>query len=369
MVDNKLHSTKLADNILAAVTNYLAPNYLTLPLTSEVESALRGQIEGLLESGPFDNTKPQNRRVTILRADLRGFEVMAETYAATMVMELLNRFFGIMTEVIVAHGGIIDKLLGDSMVVLFGAHDQQPGDDVEQAIACAVRMQHAMSAFNAQNVSIGLPDLYLGVGINTGSVVVGPVGSRHRRDYMAIGDEVNLASRIEAHSLRGQILISENTFALSQGYVLVNEPNRVLVKGRTKSVNLYELIGTTKPRSMMVPRREGRKSHRVAVIMPCDFQVLNQPATTGRNVHRGQVLDISYRGMQIICPQQLEPGTDLKLALSLELFANATTDIYARVVHSVTVENGFQCSVEFTSLSPAGQLRIKQFVDSQVGRR
>ena len=365
MANNAVLSATLTDKLLDAVSGHLKH-----PFGLHDNLVLRQEIDTLLNAeNKLRHEKPQNRRVTIMRADLRGFEVMAETYSAAMVMDLLNRFLGIMTEVIVAHDGIIDKLMGDSILVLFGAGDRQSGDGVEQAIACAVRMQHAMSAFNSQNVAIGLPELYIGIGINTGSVVLGPVGSRHRRDYMAIGDEVNLTSRIEAHSLRGQILISENTLSLCQGYVLVNEPNRILVKGRDKSVNLYELIGTTKPRSMMVPRREGRRSHRVSVIMPCDFQLTNQPATGGRSVHRGQVLDISYRGMQLLSPLALEPGTDIKLALSLEMFANATTDIHARVVHSVPIDNGHQCSVEFTLLSPAGQLRIKQFVDGQVGRR
>ncbi len=325
---------------------------------------LLDKVESLLKESDFIDSTPESRRVTILLSDIRGFTALAETYSAKTVVDLLNRYFSIMSEVIVKYGGTIDKLMGDSIMVLFGA-PRSDRSDVERAIACAVEMQQAMSDFNQQNDHLGLPEMFMGIGVNTGEVMAGPIGSDHHREYTVIGDEVNLASRIEAQSLRGQILISENTYELAMPYVLVGDPNRVQVKGKKEAVNLYELLGTTKPRAMTVPRREIRKSPRVNVNMPCYFQRLD-----GKNVlpehYKAQVIDIGYNGLQMVSPIALETFAEIKMQVSLQLLGSATTDIYARVVTAEMTDGKVVCSLEFSGIDMAGQQTIKQFVDSQV---
>ena len=163
------------------------------------------------------------REVTILLTDLRGFTSVSETYPVGVVLELLNHYLVEMSKVIARHGGTIDKFMGDSIMVLFGvpqAHD----DDVRRAAACAVDMQIAMDALNARQRQIGMPALYMGIGLNTGVVMAGMLGSDLYSEYTVIGDEVNLASRIEAVSLRGQVLISERTYERCGEYVQVGEP-------------------------------------------------------------------------------------------------------------------------------------------------
>ena len=328
-------------------------------------SLLQSKIEAILNEGGYQDASPvSSQQVTILLADIRGFTSLAETYSAMMVVDLLNRYFSVMTNVIVQYGGTIDKLMGDSIMVLFGAPHPK-SDDVERAVACGVAMQQAMSEFNNQNAELGFPELYMGIGINTGEVVAGPVGSEHYREYTVIGDEVNLASRIEAQSLRGQILISESTYQSAQNFVLVGQPSRVQVKGKRKPVCLYELLGTSRPRTMTVPRREIRKSPRVQISMPCFFQIVD-----GKQVHsqpcRAEVLDIGYYGLLILSPVPLEPLSEIKIEMSLELLASTTTDIYARIINSESVGMGFQCSLEFCSIDMAGQRTIKRFVDNLI---
>lgn len=326
--------------------------------------ALQKKIEAVLVDGEFHDSEPRTQRVTILLSDIRGFTAIAETYSATTVMEMLNRYFAVMTEVIVKNNGTIDKLMGDSMMVLFGAPTPED-DDVERAIACAVGMQQAMSAFNEQNVAMGLPALYIGIGINTGEVVAGPVGSHYHSEYTVIGDEVNLASRIEAQSLRGQILISENTYNLARDFVLVGKPNRVQVKGKRELVSLFELMGTTKPRSMIVPRRETRKSPRIQVHMPCYFQRVEGKRVIS-NQYQADVVDVGYNGLLINTPVPLVAHTEIKIEMSLQMLGNQTTDVYARVVNAERIGDSFQCSLEFTSIDMAGQQTIKRFVDNMV---
>ena len=351
---------KLAEKICVEVQSCIPTEFER----SAAKKVLQGNIEKVLLASDINDTAPESRNVTILLSDIRGFTALAETFSAMMVMELLNRYFSHMTDVIVQHGGTIDKLMGDSIMVLFGA-PHSGADDIERAIACAVEMQCAMSEFNEQNLAMGLPEMFMGIGINTGQVVAGSLGSAHHREYTVIGDEVNLTSRIEAQSLRGQILISENTYQIAKSFVLVGEPNRVRVKGKKEAVNLYDLMGTTKPRAMTVPRREIRKSPRVAINMPCYFQrILNKQVDSEE--FQGEVVDLGYNGLLMVSPIDLEPFAEIKMEVSLQLFGAGTTDIYARVVKVVEEDGRVLCSLEFTSMDSAGQQAIKQFVDNQI---
>lgn len=329
-------------------------------------NVLRARVESVLNKTADQEQQPESRRVTILLSDIRGFTAIAETYSAMTVVDLLNRYFAKMSEVIVSYGGTIDKLMGDSIMVLFGAPtSESEADDVQRAIACAVEMQQAMSEINQQNLALDLPELYMGIGINSGEVVAGPVGSDLHREYTVIGDEVNLTSRIEAQSLRGQILISENTFKWAKSFVLVGEPNRVMVKGKKQAVCLYELLGTTRPRPMTVPRREIRKSPRISINMPCYFQRLQGKQVLAEQ-YRGEVVDIGYNGLLMVSPLPLEMYSEVKLVVSLQLLGSETTDIYARVIKSELTPDGALCSLEFTSMDMAGQQTIKRFVDNQI---
>lgn len=334
-------------------------------VSTEVEkNALQTKVETILAEYDQQDAIPITRQVTILLSDIWGFTALAETYSAITVMNMLNRYFACMTEIIVRHGGTIDKLMGDSIMALFGA-PLSKDDDEHRAVLCAVEMQRAMSEFNEQNAALDLPEIYMGIGINTGQVMAGAIGSDHHREYTVIGDEVNLASRIEAQSLRGQVLISENTFQLVKEFVLVGEPNFVQVKGKKKPVCLYELMGTTKPKTMSVPRREIRKSPRIAINMPCFFQCMDGKLIIDNRI-QGEVVDLSYNGLLMYSPIALVSFSEIKIEMSLQLLGTDTASIYARVLKSEKSGDGVICSLEFTSIDTAGQKTIKSFVDSQI---
>ena len=360
MEKNTSSIKQLADRIGIEVLAYIPTQFER----NAAKKTLQAKIQEILTESDCGNILPQSRRVTILLSDIRGFTALAETYSAMTIMDLLNRYFSKMTEVIVDHGGTIDKLMGDSIMVLFGA-PQAGVDDVQRAIACSVAMQRAMSEFNEQNLALGLPELYMGIGINTGEVMAGTVGSVHHREYTVIGDEVNLASRIEAQSLRGQVLISENTYLLAKQYVLVGEPNQVQVKGKQQQVCLYELLGTTRPRALTVPRREIRKSPRIEISMPCYFQRVLGKAVSQEKI-QSEVVDLGYNGLLMYSQAPLEAFSEIKIEVSLQLLGTETTAIYARVVKSEKTDRGFLCSMEFTSMEQLGQKTIKQFVDNQI---
>lgn len=325
---------------------------------------LRKRLQRVLGDAGYPSAAPERRAVTVLFADIRGFTSLTEAHSADTVIGMLNRYLALMIDIALRYGGTIDKLMGDAIMVVFGAPAAQP-EHVQNALACAVEMQQAMTRYNQQNDSLQLPRLFIGIGINTGEVVAGPIGSAQHREYTVIGHEVNLASRIEAQSLRGQALIGENTYRLAREHVLVGAPVRVSVKGRRSPVTVYELLGTTRPRLLTVPRREIRKSPRVPVEMPCYFQRLNDK-TVLPAVHCGQVMDMGYHGLRMLSPVPLESYGEIKMALSLQLLGARTSDVYARVVATDAGADGYRCSMEFTDIDIAGQQTIKQFVDSRI---
>src|SRR3954449_4773305 len=167
---------------------------------------------------------------TIVFADLRGFSAIAARHPPEVVLAELDRYFGRMVEIIAAHHGAVDKFIGDAIMAVFHADPALPGDHARRAVLCAIEMQLAMRELGAQARSMAA--LYLGIGISTGPIMAGVIGSQAYRAYMVVGEEVNLAARIEALSLRGQILMSEATFEQVKDTVHAGEPMELHVKGR-----------------------------------------------------------------------------------------------------------------------------------------
>ncbi|MCA9450968.1 MAG: adenylate/guanylate cyclase domain-containing protein, partial [Candidatus Omnitrophica bacterium] len=140
------------------------------------------------------------RTVTVLMNDLRGFTSMCERLRPAEVVALLNRYLECMTAVILEHEGTIDEFIGDAILVIFGAPLARP-DDARRAVACALSMMLAMDEFSAWCLERGLPQLEMGIGLNTGDVIVGNIGSERRLKYGIVGATVNLTSRIETYTV------------------------------------------------------------------------------------------------------------------------------------------------------------------------
>lgn len=321
----------------------------------ELEEALASMLEGA-EAGSEGFL---SREVTILLADLRGFTSVSESYPVRLVIEILNRYLSRMSEIIFRYGGTIDKFMGDSIMVLFGApiaHD----DDVERAVACAIDMQIAMVELNRRQKALGMPELYMGIGINTGTVMAGRVGSELYSEYTVIGDEVNLASRIEAFSLRGQVLISRNTYERCSGFVETSEPMSVYVKGKSQPVILREVLGIPSL-GLQLPRQEVRRSPRVEVNIPFSYQVIENKIV--RPLSRpGVIRDISYHGVLALVEEELPPYTEMRIDLDLSLVGHKASDIYAKVLKTSQDGSRYLLGIEFTSVSVRTDLNIRQFI-------
>ena len=148
--------------------------------------------------------------ITVLFADIRGFTRISEHAPPEKIVQLLNRYFSAMTDIIFAHGGTLDKYLGDGLMALFGAPTVTP-KDATNAISAAVAMQRRMLSINDELRAEGFPEIGIGIGLHTGEVIVGYIGSERRSEYTAIGDAVNTSSRLESNAKAGEILVSEVT--------------------------------------------------------------------------------------------------------------------------------------------------------------
>jgi adenylate cyclase len=183
----------------------------------------------------------ENQTVTILFSDIRGFTRMSEHMEPHAVVELLNQYFSEMTDIVFDSGGTLDKYLGDGIMAVYGAPIPKP-DDALRATKSAMEMQRSLVALNRDWESRGQPPLRMGVGVNTGPVTAGNIGSSRRMDYTVIGDAVNLASRLCANAAPGQILVSESTFLQLNGRIPAQRLDPIRVKGKETPVELHEII-------------------------------------------------------------------------------------------------------------------------------
>lgn len=337
-----------------------------LPTLSLQQSlALRRDIEQAL-SAPSLHTllPPEQKFVTILIADLRGFTALSDRYSSLQVVDMLNRYLARMCQIIVQHGGRIDKFMGDSIMAVFGM-DECQADDASRALTCAVEMQLAMDGINAENRRLHLPEIYMGIGVNTGHVVAAHLGSAVHREYTVIGDTVNLTSRIEAQSLRGQILLSDATYTLAQDHVDVSAPNLVHVKGKPAPVCMYELLATHRPRALVVPRRTLRKSPRVNVEIPFSFQQMEGKRVLNKSWN-GTAIDLGYHGLLASVPVYLTPFSEIRLQLATHPLPGERRAVYARILQCQVEPGGYRASMEFSGIDEKAQGDIKQYVDRMV---
>ena len=178
--------------------------------------------------------------ITVLFADIRGFTRISEHAAPEKIVQLLNRYFSAMTDIIFAHGGTLDKYLGDGLMALFGAPTTTP-KDAANAIAAAVAMQRRMLSINDELREEGFPEIGIGIGLHTGEVTVGYIGSERRSEYTAIGDAVNTASRLESNAKAGEILVSEVTATAAHSRYPLAARDPISVKNREQPVPLFEV--------------------------------------------------------------------------------------------------------------------------------
>jgi adenylate cyclase len=205
-------------------------------VTRDVMNELLSSHEDLLLEG-------KRREVTILFSDIRGFTSLSEEMDPKDVLSLLNEYFSEMVEVIFRHHGTVDKFIGDAIMAIFGAPTSSPQDPLN-AVLAAIEMRDRLLLLEERWAREGkVTSFRIGVGINTGEVIVGAVGSKKRMEYTAIGDNVNVASRIESLTKKfdTEILITQSTYDKVKDHVSALFVKEVSVKGREKPIKVYKV--------------------------------------------------------------------------------------------------------------------------------
>ncbi|HJQ30818.1 MAG TPA: adenylate/guanylate cyclase domain-containing protein [Pyrinomonadaceae bacterium] len=198
-------------------------------------------VKQILENPDSFKLGGVNQTVTVLFADIRGFTRLSENAQPERIVQLLNNYFTAMSDIIFAHGGTLDKYLGDGLMALFGAPTATP-DDACNAVSAAVAMQRKMEDINAQLRAEHLSEIAIGIGLHTGVATVGYIGSERRSEYTAIGDTVNLAARLEQNSQGGEILLSETAARAAENAGCTFHPREPIhVKNRVQPVPIYEV--------------------------------------------------------------------------------------------------------------------------------
>jgi adenylate cyclase len=198
------------------------------------------QVAEALADSTADLGRGQIREVTVLFADLRDFTALAERLTGEEVVSVLNDFHTRMVDRVFAHGGTLDKYLGDGLMAYFGAPVEQ-ADHATHAVRCALDMQDALAVMNRDRSGGTLPQLRMGIGVHTGTVVLGDIGAERRREFTAIGDTVNVAARIEQLT-KGNgtpVLVSEATRRHVANGIRFTPTAPLAVKGKSAPLQLY----------------------------------------------------------------------------------------------------------------------------------
>ena len=280
--------------------------------------------------------KPAGRRiggradtVTVLMSDLRGFTGMSEARDAEELVGLLNRYLDRMSRIILGYDGMIDEFIGDAILAVFGVSEKRE-DDPARAVACALSMQNALRELNHEITAEGFPALEMGIGLNTGTVIVGNIGSEVRTKYGVMGAVVNRASRIESNTVGGQVLIGEETYRLVRGLVTADPPRSVMMKGLKSPLVYYSVTAIGHPYDMALIRsREAERT--VEIHLPFQYWTMEGKKVVGEP-GSGETVTFGENLITVSINPPIEPITDIKLMFDFCMEAHCFDDVYAKVL-------------------------------------
>jgi len=200
-------------------------------------------IDNLIKNPDKINLGGEKRNITIFFSDIRGFTSISEKLEPEELVRLLNEYLTEMTSIIIKDEGLVDKYMGDAIMAFWGAPLDQP-DHAEIACSSSLEMMDKLRALQKKWKKEGIPSFDIGIGLNSGDAIVGNMGSSTRFDYTAMGDNVNIASRLVGlnKTYDTNIIISENTYKIIKDKFKTRKLDTVKVKGKKKPIIIYELL-------------------------------------------------------------------------------------------------------------------------------
>ncbi len=315
-------------------------------------------VDQLLKSAEGVDFSGRKTSVTVLISDLRGFSTLSDTLPPENIVTMLNTYLSEMTNVIQKYNGTIDAFIGDAILVVFGAPLQRP-DDAERALACALEMQNRMGWVNDWNTRNGLPEIEMGIGVNTGEVVVGNIGSDKRAKYSVVGSTTNLAARIEGFTVGGQILIADDTRKAVKAPLELRSFRTVETKGAGKPLELYELIGMGGTYAVSLSTQSVELTH-IDPALGLTYRSVVDKQIVGE-AETGKVRQLSSTEAHIQSDEIPEPFTDLQLLIDRPDGSGQTMGVYAKVLDQVVEDGCF--AVRFTAVPPDVREILGDFIE------
>lgn len=300
-----LAEQKRANELLDRANHFIRATFGRY-LSEDVVSTLLDSPDGLRLGG-------EKREVTVMMSDLRGFTLLSERRPPEEVVSMLNRYLEVMTEIILHHQGTIIEFLGDGILALFGAPVGRP-DDPRRAVACALAMQLAMERVNAENRRRHFPEFKMGVGLNTGMVVAGNIGSDKRAKYGVVGSAINLTGRIESLTLGGQILISDATALACGGILTIDRSWEVMPKGAGRPVLIHQVCGMDAPYSLRIPQVTQAPLARLAEPLAIRVRVM-EGKHAGQSEHDAGLTALAFPEAEMHSGLKVERLTNLRVEL------------------------------------------------------
>lgn len=318
-------------------------------------------VETLLDDPAGLQLGGERREISILMSDLRGFTSLCERLPPETIVSLLNGYFGAMIDIVLAHGGTIDELLGDAMLVIFGAPLHQL-DHADRAVSCAIAMQRAMAEVDEQSAARGLPRLEMGIAINTGEAVVGNIGSSKRTKYGVVGSHVNLTARIEALTVGNQVLVSEATRRACSLDLDVVDELEFTAKGFEAPVRVHEIRGVRGDPSRTIA---GLEDELRPLAPPLPVRLV-AGGTQGLPPH--EALMVAASAYRCVLRTSAAAAVERRASVSLRLHdrEGPPSTVHAKVAERLADD---ELLVRFTALPPAVAERLRVLLVESASER
>ncbi len=317
-------------------------------------------VDEILESPEGQKIGGRRETVTILMSDLRGFTSLSETKDPEEMVQLLNRYLERMSKVILDYDGMIDEFVGDAVLVVFGVPEKRD-DDPARAVACGLAMQNALIELNEEVVNEGYPPLEMGIGINTGTVIVGNIGSEMRTKYGIVGTAVNTAARIESNTTGGQVLIGESTYRLVKNLVTADSPQTVMMKGLKKPLVNYPVTAIGPPHDVKLKfQADSEDGIEISLPFHC-WKVDDKKVASEAMFGETKIMNENLITASVEPP--LEPLTNIKLIFDFCVDAHCFDDIYAKIVSNKEHKGQMLNHLKITSINEKDRDILKRWME------
>ncbi len=320
-------------------------------------------VDEILASPKARQAGGSRKTITVLMADLRGFTRMSESRDPEEMVRLLNQYLEAMSRIILRYDGLIDEIIGDSILAVFGAPEAHENDP-ERAVACAIEMQNAMIELNREMRRQGYPDLEMGIGINTGNVILGNIGSEVRMKYGIVGDAVNRVSRIESNSTGGQVLIGETTFKQIRTRLDTASPRSMMMKGVKDPLVFYSVTAIEIQGMLLSLHPHADPGHCVEIRLPFQCWPVRNKRVDAVSFS-GETVSMDEHRIKVATDRPIDPLMDVKLRFDFCVEAHCFDDIYAKCM-GPDAEPGIS-QLRITAIEEKDRSLIREWI-SQVSQ-